>query len=105
MFIVKKGFSGKVSGNKNQILDIKDKNIVKDLLRAGYIEEYSEKNQSNSELKKENETLKKTIESLETENASLKEELANLVSIDDKSKDQENEEPGNPGDEKTKTDE
>lgn len=56
MFIVKKGFSGKVSGNKNQILEIKDKELAKDLLKAGYIEEYSEKNQTNTELKKKMKT-------------------------------------------------
>ena len=93
MFIVKKGFSGKVSGNKNQVLDIKDKELVKDLLKAGYIEEYSEKNQSNAELKKENENLKKTIQSLETEIASLKEELATATSND--------EEPETPNPEET----
>ena len=76
MYIVKKGFSGKVSGNKNQVLDIKDKKIIKDLMNAGYIEEYSEKNQSNTELKKENESLKKTIQNLEEEIVLLKEKLA-----------------------------
>lgn len=83
MFIVKKGFSGKVSGNKNQVLDIKDKELVKDLLKAGYIEEYSEKNQSNAELKKENENLKKTIQNLETEIETLKEELAKATETEE----------------------
>ena len=97
MFIVKKGFSGKVSGNKNQVLDIKDKELVKDLLRAGYIEEYSEKNQSNSELKKENENLKKTIQNQETEIETLKEELAKATSSE--------EEPETPTPEETGEDE
>ena len=83
MFKVKKGFSGKVSGNKNQILDIKDKELIKDLLRAGYIEEYSEKSQSNSELKKENEKLKETVQKLETEITILKEELVKATSSEE----------------------
>ena len=32
-------FSGLISMRKNDVKDIKDKNIVKDLLKAGYIEE------------------------------------------------------------------
>lgn len=32
-------FSGKVSMVKNQVKEIKDKEIIKDLLKAGYIEE------------------------------------------------------------------
>lgn len=102
MFIVKKGFSGKVSGSKNQVLDIKDKEIVKDLLRAGYIEEYSEKNQTNSELKKENENLKKTIQELETENATLKDELAKATSSEEEIETPTSEETG---EDKNKTNE
>ena len=100
MFIVKKGFSGKVSGSKNQILDIKDKEIVKDLLRAGYIEEYSDKNQTNSELKKENENLKKTIQELEAEIATLKDELAKATSSEE-----ETPTPEEDGEDKNKTNE
>lgn len=33
------GFSGKISMTKGQIREIKDKAIIKDLLKAGYIEE------------------------------------------------------------------
>ena len=33
------GFSGKISMTKGQIREIKNKEIVKDLLKAGYIEE------------------------------------------------------------------
>lgn len=102
MFIVRKGFTGKVSGNINQILDIKDKEIAKDLLRAGYIEEYSEKNQSNAELKKENESLKKTIQDLETEIATLKEELKEATSSEEEP---EEETPEDTGEDKNKTNE
>lgn len=101
MFIVRKGFTGKVSGNINQVLDIKDKEIAKDLLRAGYIEEYSEKNQSNAELKKENESLKKTIQDLETEIANLKEELKEETS----SEEELEETPEDTGEDKNKTNE
>lgn len=102
MFIVRKGFTGKVSGNINQVLDIKDKEIAKDLLRAGYIEEYSEKNQSNTELKKENESLKKTIQDLETEIANLKEELKEATSSEEEL---EKETPEDTGEDKNKTNE
>lgn len=102
MFIVRKGFTGKVSGNINQVLDIKDKEIAKDLLRAGYIEEYSEKNQSNAELKKENESLKKTIQDLETEIATLKEELKEATSSEEEP---EEETPEDTGEDKNKTNE
>lgn len=101
MFIVRKGFTGKVSGNINQVLDIKDKEIAKDLLRAGYIEEYSEKNQSNAELKKENESLKKTIQDLETEIATLKEELKEATSGEEEPE----ETPEDTGEDKNKTNE
>ena len=33
------GFSGLISMKKNEVRQIKDKAIVKDLLKAGYIEE------------------------------------------------------------------
>lgn len=102
MFIVRKGFTGKVSGNINQVLDIKDKEIAKDLLRAGYIEEYSEKNQNNAELKKENESLKKTIQDLETEIATLKEELKEATSSKEEP---EEETPEDIGEDKNKTNE
>lgn len=37
-YIAKVGFSGKVSMRKGEIREIKDKYIVDDLLKAGYIE-------------------------------------------------------------------
>lgn len=38
-----RSFSGLVSMVKNEVREIKDEEIVKDLLRAGYIEDLSEK--------------------------------------------------------------
>ena len=76
MFTVIKSFSGKVSGSKGHVIELKDKAIICDLLKAGYIEEYSEKNRSQAELKKENESLKKEMEKLQTEIEELKTQLA-----------------------------
>ena len=39
MFKVLKSFSGKVSGSKGHVIELKDKAIISDLLKAGYIEE------------------------------------------------------------------
>lgn len=39
MYRAKIGFSGLISMKKNEVGEIKDKAIVKDLLKAGYIEE------------------------------------------------------------------
>ena len=39
MYRAKVGFSGLISMKKNEVREIKDKEIVKDLLKAGYIEE------------------------------------------------------------------
>ena len=55
---------------------LKDKAIISDLLKAGYIEEYTEKNKNQAELKKENESLKKELEKLQTEIEELKTQLA-----------------------------
>lgn len=43
MYRAKIGFSGLISMKKNEVRDIKDKKIVKDLLKAGYIEEVKPK--------------------------------------------------------------
>lgn len=43
MYKAKIGFSGLISMRKNEIKEIKDKKIVKDLLKAGYIEEIKTK--------------------------------------------------------------
>lgn len=76
MFTVIKSFSGVVSGSKGHVIEIKDKAIINDLLKAGYIEEYSEKNKNQAELKKENESLKKEIEKLQAEIEELNNQLA-----------------------------
>ena len=76
MFTVLKSFSGKVSGSKGHVIELKDKAIISDLLKAGYIEEYSEKNKSQAQLKKENESLKKEMEKLQAEIEELKTQLA-----------------------------
>jgi len=76
MFTVIKSFSGVVSGSKGHVIEIKDKAIINDLLKAGYIEEYSEKNKNQAELKKENEALKKEIEKQKEEIEELKNQLA-----------------------------
>lgn len=43
MYRAKIGFSGLISMKKNEVRDIKDKKIVEDLLKAGYIEEVKPK--------------------------------------------------------------
>ena len=55
-------FSGVISMAQNEVREITDKNLIKDLKKAGYIEEV--KSTSSSELKKENETLKAELETL-----------------------------------------
>jgi hypothetical protein len=37
MYKAVRGFSGKIHMRKNEVKEIKDKDIVKDLLKAGYI--------------------------------------------------------------------
>ena len=39
MYKALKSFSGKITMNKGQVKKITDKEVIKDLLRAGYIEE------------------------------------------------------------------
>lgn len=43
MFKALKSFSGIITMNKGQVKEIKDKNIIKSLLEAGYIEPVEEK--------------------------------------------------------------
>ena len=59
MYIAKIGFSGAITMKKNEVREIKDKKLIKDLIDAGYIEEY--KSSTPKELQKENETLKKAL--------------------------------------------
>ena len=49
MYKALKSFAGKVSMRKGEVKEINDKEIVKDLLNAGYIEEV--KPEKNEELK------------------------------------------------------
>lgn len=46
MFKALKSFSGKVSMSKGQVMDIHDEAVVRDLLKAGYIEEVKAKAES-----------------------------------------------------------
>jgi len=100
MFTVLKSFSGKVSGSKGHVIELSNKAIIDDLLKAGYIEEYTEKNKSQTELKKENETLKKEIEQLKLEIEELTTQLAELT----KEKESDSETPTEPIPEETKED-
>lgn len=63
MYKALKSFSGKVSMTKGQEKDIKDKDIVIDLLRAGYIEEI--KNEVKEVPKKVQEVVKVAEEKVE----------------------------------------
>lgn len=77
-------FSGVISMALNDEREITDKNIVKDLLKAGYIEEV--KNTSSKELKKENEGLKAEVDTLKAELENAKatiEELNKVAPSDD----------------------
>ena len=60
MYIAKVGFSGAIIMKKNEVREIKDKKLINDLIKAGYIEEY--KSFTPKELQKENETLKKALD-------------------------------------------
>ena len=48
MFTVLKSFSGVVSGTKGHVIELENKSIIDDLLKAGYIEEYTEKNKNDN---------------------------------------------------------
>lgn len=61
MFKALKSFCGKISMKKNEIKDIDDKELIKDLLNAGYIEEIKE------EVKKIDKKVKDKVETLEEE--------------------------------------
>lgn len=55
MFICKVSFSGKVLGVKGKEIELKDKDLINDLLQAGYIEEVKKTPSTNNQ-KKEKET-------------------------------------------------
>lgn len=57
-------FSGALSMKLGEVREIENKVILKDLLRAKYIEELIEKPNKEDELKKEIENLKKELEEL-----------------------------------------
>lgn len=61
MFKALKSFCGTISMKKNEIKDIDDKELIKDLLNAGYIEEIKE------EVKKIDTKIKDKVETLEEE--------------------------------------
>lgn len=56
MYRVVVSFSGQIVGRKSEIINIKDKSIANDLLRAGYIEKVSS---SSSPTKPNKQTKKK----------------------------------------------
>lgn len=61
MFKALKSFCGQISMKKNEIKNINDENIIKDLLNAGYIEEIKE------EVKKIDTKVKEEVKILEEE--------------------------------------
>lgn len=70
MYKVLASFCGNINGQKDQLINISDPAIVKDLKQAGYIEEYKEKSDKE---------LKASVKALEEENAKQKEELDKLM--------------------------
>lgn len=70
MYKVLASFCGKINGQKDQVINISDPDLVKDLTNAGYIEEYKERTDKE---------LKTSVKKLEEENAKQKEELDKLI--------------------------
>ena len=70
MYKVLASFCGNINGQKDQLINISDPDVVKDLKQAGYIEEYKEKSDKE---------LKASVKALEEENAKQKEELDKLM--------------------------
>lgn len=63
MYKALKSFSGLVNMTKGEIKDLKDKNIIKDLLNAGYIEEVKEETKNiKNEIKKDVEKVVDKVE-------------------------------------------
>ena len=86
MYIAEKGFSGIISAHKGQKIEIKDNKIIKDLLKSGYIKEYTDKNEdqtelleNNSVLKQENDDLKENLETVTKENSDFKSQIEVLT--------------------------
>ena len=73
MYIVLKSFAGKeYSGTKGKLIEIKDKDFAKSLIKAGFIAEYSKQDKKNADKDKEIVELKSTISKLTDENTKLK---------------------------------
>ena len=53
MYKALRSFVGTISAGKSQIIDIKDKAVAEDLLKAGYIEEYKQEKTKEVEKSKE----------------------------------------------------
>ena len=80
MYIVLKSFAGKeYSGTKGKLIEIKDKDFAKSLIKAGFIAEYSKQDKKNADKDKEIVELKSTISKLTDENTKLEEEKAELI--------------------------
>ena len=76
MYIVLKSFAGKeYSGTKGKLIEIKDKDFAKSLIKAGFIAEYSKQDKKNADKDKEIVELKSTISKLTDENTKLEAEL------------------------------
>lgn len=78
MYRVIKGFGGQISGRKDEIIDLKDKKLINQLLEVGYIVEENTKNQSNTELKKEIEKLTNEVNTLKKEKEDLEIKLSEI---------------------------
>ena len=80
MYIVLKSFAGKeYSGTKGKLIEIKDKDFAKSLIKAGFIAEYSKQDKKNADKDKEIVELKSTISKLTDKNIELEEEKAELL--------------------------
>ena len=79
MFIVLKSFTnGTITASKNKVIEIKDKKVSENLLKAGVIAPYSKKEQTNAEKDKEIVNLNKTIADMQTIIDTLTAEKAEL---------------------------
>lgn len=86
MFLVKQGFAiDGITATKGKTINLTDKKLIKKLVDANLITEYSAKEASNKELQKQVQDLVKTnneltnrITELEEENQSLKDEISSF---------------------------
>lgn len=107
MYRVVKGFTSQnISASKGKIIDIKDKKIINNLLDAGVIEPFSNKEVSAAEKDKEITFLKGEVSRLEQEKSALIVEKENLqAQINTLENTQENEPEANENLEKEVEDE